>query len=318
MKTKRILAFIIFIFISLPLLAEIKVTGFSFSPEIGFLNGKVMENVWRANMSYSNSKITYSPTSKESQLDWNIDNMFYFGFNINGTFNKRISLEFNFKNAISGTCGVMEDFDWQNAVDITHLTDYSIHTNILENLTQVNFTIGYLFYLNKNHSITMTPKIGFETQKIAFSGINGWGIYEKYNWAITSYEGRTVITYEQSYLSPYFKLSTNFSLFKYFETNIDLFASMITEMNCYDFHYRSDRLYVYNDIIKNSWKIGTDISLYWIINKNNKLGIKSGISYIPDAFGFTYMDYNENPLLSNLGGTNRFLWTYSLVYVLYF
>ena len=83
MKTKRILAFIIKIFISLPLLAEIKVTGFSFSPEIGFLNGKVMENVWRANMSYSNSKITYSPTSKESQLDWNIDNKFYFGFNIN-------------------------------------------------------------------------------------------------------------------------------------------------------------------------------------------------------------------------------------------
>ena len=318
MKNKGIIVSLFLISFSFNSFAETKLTGFSFSPEIGFLNGKIIENVWRANMTYTNSSISYSPTTKESRLDWNIDNRLFYGFNINAAFNDKILLELNFKNALSGTCGEMEDFDWRNGADPDHLTDYSIHTNVLENLSQVNFNIGYIFYLNKNHSISMTPKVGLESQRIAFSGKNGWGIYESKGWAITSYEGKTVITYEQSYLAPLLKLSTNFLFLNNFEANIDLSAVIIPKMECLDFHYRSDRLYIYNDKIQNAWKFKGKLALHWRINSFNKIGLQSSITLMPDTYGFTYIDNSTNPSPSSLGGTSRFLWTYGFVYTFYF
>ena len=131
MKNKKIATFIISLFIFSSLFCEVKLTGFSISPEFGFLNGKIVENVWYASSSYSNDKIVLTPTEKMSRLDWQINNTHFFGAETNLIFNNRYTFTFSFKNAPAADCGIMEDYDWLKPEKPDYLSRYSHHTNHL-------------------------------------------------------------------------------------------------------------------------------------------------------------------------------------------
>ena len=140
----------------------------SIAPEFGFVNGKIVEDVWNIKASTSGNTITYTPTTKMSRLDWQMENSFYFGFNSDLVINDKLNFWLSFKNAISRDCGVMEDYDWLNPVTSAwkddpadELTNDSIHINHLENMIQTTLCAGWTFYLNQSTSISLTPRFCF-------------------------------------------------------------------------------------------------------------------------------------------------------------
>lgn len=320
----------LYLFVFLLLLFESQVfcnsskINFQLSPEIGFLNGTIVENVWYADIS-KNNNITYKPTSRMSRLDWQFDNSLFIGMNSNLIINDKLIFGFQFKNAISHKCGMMEDYDWLNPITDAwqndpknELTNYSIHTNSLNYFRLFDFLIGWKFFLNEYKSISITPFFGIQIQKNSFDGLNGWGTYKKYNWAKQYFDNEKVISYSQSYAAPELCLNFDFDYFQYFEFLLDVSTIWIPDLNCIDIHHHGNERF-YNDRIKNAWNFNTELTVLFKITKNNKFGIKGGISYIPDAYGLTYSSTTSTiPDSSTLGGTSRFLYTYSFIYTFYF
>ena len=326
MKNKKassiILIFLITVF---SVFAEVSLTEFSFAPEIGFLNGKIVENVWYVKVSNTDNTITFTPTTRMSRLDWQLDNSFFFGASTDFTFNDKYTVSFSFKNAVSGDCGIMEDYDWMNPITIgwendpaDEITNYSIHTNYLNNYTHINFLFGRIFYLGPKNNISLTPLFGLDIENTSFSGIGGWKTYKRDNWAKYNFEeGKKVISYSQSYIAPIVLLNSDFNFLKYLEACLNLSAVWINKLNCVDLHHAKGAYY--NDRIENAWKLNAEAGLFFKINKSNKFGFKGTVTYIPDAYGFTYSSAESTtPDKTSIGGTSRFLWTYSFVYKIIF
>ena len=185
MKNKKtVLALLIFSLASFLFSAEL--TSFSFEPEFGFLNGKIVENVWYVDVIKSDTTITYTPSSNMSRLDWQLENVPYFGADIKTVFNQNLLIDFHFINAINGSCGIMEDYDWLNPITPEwkddppdELTNYSIHTLNLDSLTNIDFKIGKIFYLDTEKNISLTPSFGINIETLSFIGINGWKTYKE-------------------------------------------------------------------------------------------------------------------------------------------
>ena len=150
-----LLSFLLLIFFQINAFAEQPQFSFSFTPQAGFLNGKIIENVWYANEKITPTSKIYTPADKMSRLDWYMENVPFVGAELDFLFNNKYSFLFSFKNAFAGDCGKMEDFDWLNPIDwpkdpADELTNYSKHTNILHNYTQATINFGRHFYLGKN------------------------------------------------------------------------------------------------------------------------------------------------------------------------
>lgn len=316
----KILSYLFFIFfIKAQGFCEPCEVNFSFTPEIGFLNGTIVENVWYVNTSYSDTTITYTPTTRESRLDWQLENAFFFGAASDLTFNNKYTVSFTFKNAISGDSGIMEDYDWLNTSNPDYLSRYSRHTNYINTFTQIDFAIKRLFYIGRNKLISIAPCLGFETQNISFSGIGGWRTYDTENWEKIPFENKKVITYTQAFIAPFVSVITDFNFLNYFETLINISAVYIHKLNCIDTHHVKYGGIVYNDRIEDAWKFNAELGFFYKINNNNELGFKGNISFIPDAYGFTYSSTTATtPDYTSMGGLSRFLWCYSVAYEIKF
>ena len=294
----------------------------SIAPELGFTNGKIVENVWYVDISETPQVLTLTATDPMSRLDWQMKNSMYYGLSFDFCLNELFKFSFGFKNANSYNCGIMEDYDWLNPIDWPdddkdELTNYSIHTNYLNNFSYANFSLGLMFFLDKNKNISLTPSLGLEVENYSFAGIGGWRTYKKDNWKKYSFEDKKVISYSQNYCAPVLSLEADFNYAKQFETNLKLGVSWIKQIDCMDYHHAKGSQY--NDRIQNAWKFAGTLGMYYKINQMHKLGVKGDISYIPPSYGFTYgSKTSTSPDSSSLGGTSRFLWNYSFVYVFSF
>ncbi len=322
MKIKKVAAFIFPLLLCSSIFCEPVNFNFSFTPEFGFLNGKIVENVWNAAVTRTNTTIVYTPTTKMSQLDWQLNNTPYFGAASDFIFNNKYSFLFSFKNALARDCGIMEDYDWLNPIKWPkdppdELTNYSKHTNHLNSYTLIDFTFGRIFFLDKKNNISITPRAGFEVETISFSGIGGWKTYKSDNWVVIPFNDTKVISYSQTYVGPILMINADFNFARFFETSVDLSALWSEKMNCIDKHHERNALF--NDRIQNLFKLGAEAAVFYKINQNNKLGIKAGVTYIPESYGFTYgSETSTTPDQETMGGTNRFFWNYSLVYSIIF
>ena len=317
MKIKKIASFIIPLFFCASLFCEVSLTGFSITPEIGFLNGKIVENVWYVSSSFENNAITLSPTHKMSRLDWKINNTNYFGAETNLIFNEVYKVDFSFKNVPPSDCGTMEDYDWIKPEKPDYLTNYSRHINHLNSFTQIDFLLGRIFLVDKNHNISLCPLFGFETQVLSFSGNAGWKTYDSDNWKKIYFGNKTVISYSQAYGAPVFAFAADFNYLKHFESFLKCSAAWAKRLNCIDIHKERNKLF--NDRIENVWKFSLEFCEAFKFLEHHKIGIKGHVSYIPDSYGFTYpSETSKDPDLSSIGGTSRFLWSYSLVYAWFF
>ena len=146
---KTISTFLIILLTAFSVFAEVELTEFSFAPEVGFLNGKIIENVWNVQVSSTGNTLTFTPTTKMSRLDWKLENSFFFGAATDFTFNNKYTVSFSFKNAVAGDCGIMEDYDWLKVSNPDHLSCYSIHQNYINSFTQIDFCFKSPFYFGQ-------------------------------------------------------------------------------------------------------------------------------------------------------------------------
>lgn len=314
---KTISTFLIILLTAFSVFAEVELTEFSFAPEVGFLNGKIIENVWNVQVSSTGNTLTFTPTTKMSRLDWKLENSFFFGAATDFTFNNKYTVSFSFKNAVSGDSGIMEDYDWLKVSNPDYLSRYSKHTNHINAFTQVDFYLKRLFYLGQKKSISIAPRLGFETQTVSFSGIGGWRTYDYENWEKINFEDSPVISYSQSFIAPAFGFDSDFNFLKYFEAQVNLYAVWAKKLDCYDLHIIRNALF--NDRIEDVWKLNAELGLFYKLNKNNRFGFRGTVSYTPDSYGFTYPSAESTtPDKTSIGGTSRFLWTYSFVYKIIF
>ena len=307
------------IFFNEKLFCQTPKISFTISPQIGLLNGKIVENVWNVKTSTTEDTITYYPTTRMSRLDWEIKNACLFGADTDFHFNDKYSFLISFKNGFPKDCGIMEDYDWLNPFTTEwendpadELTNYSKHTNYMN-----GFCFGRIFYLDKNNNISLTPRFGFEIEDISFSGIGGWRTYKSENWEKKQFADKKVISYSQSFIAPVLSLNCDFNFLSYFEATLDLSVLWIKLMNCYDMHHERNALF--NDRIEKTWKFGTQGSVFYKINQSHKIGFSGWINFIPESYGFTYSSATATtPDPTTMGGTNRFLWGYSFTYVFKF
>ncbi len=322
MKSKK--SFFAIIFFSLTaFFYGAELTGFSFEPEFGFLNGTIFENVWYADITSTNTTYTYTATTKLSRLDWQLENAPYFGANIQAVINRHLAFNFSFMNAISGPYGIMEDYDWKTISKPDHLTNYSRHTNYIQSFTQIFFNVGYSFNFNAFFPISITPAFGLNVFAFDFTGRGGYRSYEKDKWKIYYWnDDEIVIEYQQAYLCPKLALYADFDIARFFEAFLGLGISYIDKFNAYDIH--EVRNEYFNDRIEKAWAFDANLKLHFKITGQHKLGLKATVTFMGDSYGFTYYsssgknNYSSTPSSGTLGGTSRFLWTYGLTYTFKF
>ena len=311
--------FLAAVFISLAAISFCaEITSISFEPEFGFLNGTIIENVWYAKKTNSNTSTVYTPTTKLSRLDWQLQNTPYFGLDFTTVFNEHLLFDFNIFTALSRDCGIMEDYDWKKEDQPNHLTNYSIHTNALESYSNIYFTIGYILKINAVFPISITPSFGIDFYEFDFTGRSGYKMYEDDNWEKEYFSDEIVIEYTQSYVCPHLSISADFDFTSFFETKLVAGISYIDEYNAYDIH--EVRHIYFNDRIKQAWLFDGKLQLSYKINRTHKLSLNGTINYMPDAYAFTYIstttinNFSENPDATNLGGTSRLMWSYGINY----
>ena len=331
MKNKKLVLTALILLSAFPLCAGN--LQFSFEPEFGGIYGTIFENVWYADSVFTQSTITTTPTARESQLDWQLQNVFYTGAAVNLTFSEHYSFDFDFKTAFPGLAGIMEDFDWLNPIywpsdPIDQITNYSIHLMYLDNFTKTRFCFGYTFILNQKLNFSITPKIGIEAQSFYFLGKSGYSLYKSNGWAKEYFTaGATVITYSQAFTAPLAGLSLKLDFAKYFETDLSFLVTYINKYDAYDDHFErhdSGKTCYFNDKLQDVFIFDSSIKLFWKINEHNKLGLKGSVNISPKAYGYTYSsktsfeELSDQPSMSDLGGSSRLLFTYALVYQFYF
>ena len=331
MKNKKL--FLIPLILFFPIMIFAKNVELSFEPEFGGIYGTIFENVWYADSVFTQKTITTTPTAKESQLDWQLQNVPYVGAAVNLTFSEHYSFDFDLKTAFPGLAGIMEDYDWLNPIywpsdPIDQLTNYSIHLMYLDNFTKIRFCVGYTFILNQRLNFSITPKVGIETQSFYFLGKSGYSLYKSNSWAKEFFTaGATVITYSQAFTAPLTGLSLKLDFAKYFETDFSFLVTYINKYDAYDDHvqrHNKGRTCYFKDTIEDALIFDTTLKFFWKINNHNKIGIKGTVNLSPRAYAYTYSsatsfdELSDKPSMSDLGGSNRLLFTYALVYSFYF
>lgn len=334
MKNKKLSVFFLLFFLTFSFFAENN--SFEFQPEFGFINGTIIENVWYCKKTYTNSKIIYTPTSRLSRLDWQFDKLPYFGFNskLNLSPIWFIGLDGKF-NTKSKFIGIMEDYDWDCSEDITALNKYSKHNLYLNSYYNVKFKTGAQLNINSILpqwlEFSFIPYIGFAQTNISFSGFGGSGVYNQVPCSILKHSphneihtwknNEEVISYSQSMITPFLGIKTDTVLFDHLFLDLSGTIHYINKLTALDSHI--GRSNYFKDEMKNTVLVEAEGCIGYKINKNNSLNIKAAINYIPDSVGFTYSsstpdDFSSKPEATSLGGTSRFLWSYSLAYSRYF
>lgn len=323
MKDKKVfLTALIFLFSFKLFSADFK---FNFEPTVGFLYGSIIENVWYADVTVNGNTTTCKPTTRLSMLDWQLHNAPYSGAQFDFEFFEKVIFTFDFITAFNGPFGTMEDYDWKEPTEPDHLTNYSYHSNIVRSYTQINLLFGYKFNLGKKNIFSLTPKFGLHINIFDFDGKGGFKFYESDNWEPHSFpEENIVITYSQSFAAPNLLLDLQISPWKILDTNFTLGISYINKLDGRDNHKERKNGIYFNDRIESAWLLQGALKIMFKLDKNNKLGLKGSVQFIPNAYGFTYYsekswnDLSEKPDMSGLGGTARLLFTYALTYSFYF
>lgn len=322
MKNKKILLSII-LFSLAAFLYSAELTDFSFEGGTSYINGIVKEKVWWAKVKESGRTQTYTPTTKLSQLDWQLENLPSIFFDISATFDSHFFINFDFNTILSGEYGTMEDYDWTIESKPEHLTNYSIHILNVKSLTDTKLNFGYKFSFNTKHHLSITPQIGFQVFTFDFEGVSGYKMYEKENWTKVYWpKNEIVIEYIQAYFAPRFSFLIDYDISRFFEIILGGGILYCPKYDAYDLH-ESKSTY-YNDKIQGAWNLDGKLGWYLKFNDMNKLGFQVKINYMPDAYAFTYISYDKDSAYSqlpdsrSLGGTSHLLWTYAISYVFKF
>lgn len=148
---------------------------FSIAPVGGIRSGQIDEYVFLKECDYESDKL--------SELNWNFGSEYYAGGRIGAKWNY-IFFNGEFIFGFPMKVGSMCDSDWlnadaKNAADYQYKTNWSHHDNYLEGDFSFSVKCGFEVNVVENSclSFSISPFIGFEYDKIKFSGENGYAWY---------------------------------------------------------------------------------------------------------------------------------------------
>lgn len=295
---------------------------FDFSIATGVLNGEINEYVF-----YSSDP---QCDDKESQLDWDIKNIPFAEADLKLTLDN-VFFDISGRIGLPKNTGVMQDYDWLNGLDLTELTNYSIHTNYLNNYYSFTASLGLNFYPLKE--LKLSPFCNIKYENIFFEGLNGYRTYKSEDWVPVEFTGK-VISYQQVMKAISFGI-TFYSALSNFDINLSASVSpKLCYINACDFHWRNRSSKgviiggtLFNDRLFSAIKYNGLLEVFYKINPTNHLGIKTSIEYINTTKGNTFskkLDLNGEIISINwssmggLGGSSRLLYDLSFIYKILF
>jgi outer membrane protease len=289
--------------------------GFSISPQFGFVYGQVLELVYPAG----------GETKGEffSELTWDMKPVFYIGFQAD--FGRAdllsapgIFATVNLKTGIPADSGKMEDRDWLSTEN-AGLTHFSSHTNRTRQFTALDIAAGASIPLGSYFYIK--PFLSFSWTRFAFAGRDGYGQYARSkitgvfsrepgpynpiddNPVMESYEGRTVITYEQNWFLFAAGISAGMRLPYDFALALSFQISPFSYCTAVDRHTGGS---TFNDFTYGKLYLEPALSLSYSI-KQVELSLNCSYRYIAKTKGNSYINQNTNPD-KNKAGAGLSLW----------
>ncbi len=323
MKKKYKFIFILLFTFSLnSMLFAIDYFKFSLTPEAGFLNGHIYEYVFDE---LNGEEHTLS------LLDWELKNIPYVQINTQVDLFKYICLGVSGKAALSVFCGSMQDYDWQNSYYPTKLTNYSKHTNSLNDLYTLHLFAGAnLVNLDK---IKISLFFSYDYDYFHFDGIDGYYEYESNNWEKIYLTGK-VISYIQEYEVYSFGFNADYKINNRFCINSCFYISpKLSSANCLDFHYKrvfedkdTGKIYpstLFWDELTKMTIIKGNVTSNYAITNHSKIGCSFNYHIVPKSKGpdaLTGTDLQSNFKKDSFaptgaeGGTKFFLWSIGINY----
>lgn len=277
--------------------------GLTIEPLFGVLNGKIEEGVFRIN---NEGQKVY-----ESRLDWDVKNILFFGADFTFTAFNYVNFKINFIQGISGASGYMKDYDWLNFLywptdDENEITNYSIHSNTLNNYSKMNFELsGNIPILGK---ILIIPIFGIAEEFIKFTGSDGYCEYKKNNWKRYNFDG-DVISYQQTTEGWYVGLGIQVLTLPFADFYIDFKASPLANIEALDNHLARETITIFNDKLYSAIDFEWNAKAYFMIRDFIGVGIRANFEYIPMVYGadWCYQLWGWNKA-EELGSSTRFLW----------
>ena len=327
MKTKKALAVFLSVFLFTANLFSESTNDFSvsLSPYFFLRNGSINEYVFNS--------ACLNTGNKESQLDWDVENIPFLGFQSEIKFYRNFYFGLNaFTSIAEKRSGYMQDYDWLNSLggiygthtewkkqDPTELTNYSIHDNYFKQWYGISFDFGGTFTVFENY--TLMPYVSYEYEYFAFEAYDGYCEYKENNRAKDYFSGR-VISYFQEYNALFCGLKFKTEFFNRLDLKLDLRLSPWT---CFliarDNHYLGH--YAFIDDIKNTFVLEGKCFIGYKISQNHFIKFMAQTQYIPISKGQDYkgtIDSDGNLIDSVVGirnvngGTSRFVWDLSICY----
>jgi outer membrane protease len=256
---------------------------FSLGPQFGFVFGQALEIVYPLPGDTKNDIY--------SELIWDMKPVFYYG--IQAEFN-RIDLmkapgffsSISFKAGIPADSGVMEDRDWLTPAN-SDLTRFSSHTNKTDVFIQLDAAAGASFPTNNN---LIKLFIGGSWMRFAFTGRDGYGIYNDVNPKDWDFTGKTVISYQQDWLllTLGFSAGTNFYPFSF---NVSFQISPLTYCAATDNHI--ERNTIFNDFTGLGLFIEPSFNISFVV-KPVELSLGLNYRHIGKTKGESYINVNNS------------------------
>ena len=301
------------------------------TPRFELANGIINEYVF--------DEACLNTDNKESQLAWDLKTIPVFGFNADIELHRYVHIDINGSAGIPTRSGYMQDYDWLNSIgstigypewelenNPTELTNYSKHENTLKKYITFTASLGGNIYLPAR--ITLTPKIAYQYEFIAFDGKNGFNIYKSNKYQKYDYTDK-VISYAQEFNSMLLGLTVNIStLPQMFFTADFMISPKMTFLNALDYHYKPRIFYPYGiafwDNFTNLFQLQSNITAQYKFNKYHQIGLTGFIQYIPLQKGNTrsnsltkdqvHAPSGWTDAYINGGGTSRLIWSLGLNY----
>ena len=204
----------------------------------------------------------FSNGYKISELDWEIQPMYFLGFSFNMQFFKKFFLNAGTWRGLNQDIGYMQDYDYDNT---GKLTNYSKHDCVLQKSVNYDLNMGYNYKIFKDFSIA--GLLGFNYKNFKMSAKNGY--YQYPPGSVKKLFFGTGVSNEQTFNIPYLGVGSTGLLYDLIIVQLFAMYSKLVYVDEIDYHYRR-QIDIYTSMKYGQYIAGI-FSLGWKISKNTSI-----------------------------------------------
>lgn len=258
---------------------------------------------------------------KLSELDWDMHKAISAGaiFDFKCRY---IDVCFQYSQLLQAGKGIMQDYDWQNAADTSHLTNYSQHRNEIAEHRDFAFTAG-LPFIQGRFRLALT--LGFQYLYTEMDSFDGYLLYETYNWQKILCSGRA-ISYRQKMEMFWFGVAGDFKVKPKLNISASVAVAPWISTDCYDIHWvryaaalaGNAVTYWWHDVPNDGIGFKANVSASYDFGRRSMFVITGGFISADEIKGNSYAFLHEEQEFvtypSSLGGTGYLGWDISFSY----